>query len=137
MREDQKTCLARQLRRNETVAEKRLWEQLRNRQLAGFKFLRQAPVGPYIADFLCRERNFIIEVDGETHSTNSEIHRDSIRTCHLEKLGYTLLRIQNDEAVHGIDEVLTVIRDALNRCPSPSPSHGDGSPSSPASGRGQ
>ena len=137
MREGQKTFTARRLRRDETVAEKRLWAQLRNSRLGGSKFVRQAPVGPYIADFLCRELRFIIEADGATHSTDAELARDLNRTARLQQLGYSMLRVQNDEAINGMDELLTVIRDALARCPSPPPSHCDGSPSSPASGRGQ
>lgn len=137
MREGQKAYTARRLRRDETLAEKRLWEQLRNRQLDGLKFVRQAPVGPYVADFLCREMGFIIEVDGATHSTGAEIAYDTARTEALGKFGYKVLRVQNDEVINGMDELLTVIREALARVPSPPPSHSDGSPSSPASGRGQ
>jgi very-short-patch-repair endonuclease len=136
MREGQKTFTARRLRRDETFAEKRLWGQLRNRTLDGFKFVRQAPVGPYIADFLCRELSLIVEVDGATHSTAAEVARDAARTNALRKLGITVLRFQNDEVIHGMEEVLTIIRAALARNPSPPPSLCDGSPSSPASGRG-
>jgi very-short-patch-repair endonuclease len=136
MREGQKTFTARRLRRDETFAEKRLWEQLRNRQLAGVKFVRQAPVGPYVADFLCREHKLIVEVDGATHTADAEISHDAVRTAQLAGMGFSMLRLQNGEVIRGMDEVLTLIRQALGRCPSPSPSHGDGSPSSPASGRG-
>ena len=136
MREGQKTFTARRLRKDETLAEKRLWEQLRNRTLEGFKFVRQAPVGPFIADFLCRELNLIIEVDGATHSTASEIERDAARTNSLRRLGHSILRFQNDEIINGMDDVLTLIREAVARCPSPPPAQCAGSPSSPASGRG-
>ena len=136
MREGQKTFTARHLRKDETLAEKRLWEQLRNRTLDGQKFVRQSPVGPYIADFMCRESWLIVEVDGATHATTAEIEHDRIRTHHLESQGYRVLRFQNDEVVNGMDEVLTIIRSALARVPSPPPSLRDGSPSSPAGGRG-
>ena len=136
MREGQKTFTARRLRKDETLAEKRLWEQLRNRALDGHKFVRQSPVGPYIADFMCRESWLIVEVDGATHATTAEIGHDRIRTHHLEAQGYRVLRFQNDETINGMDEVLTVIRSALARDPSPPPSLRDGSPSSPAGGRG-
>ena len=136
MREGQKTFTARRLRKDETLAEKRLWEQLRNRTLDGHKFARQSPVGPYIADFMCRKSWLIVEVDGATHATAAEIELDRIRTHHLEAQGYRVLRFQNDETINGMDEVLTVIRSALARDPSPPPSPGDGSPSSPAGGRG-
>ena len=136
MRTGQKTFTARRLRRDETFAEKRMWEQLRNRQLDGAKFVRQAPVGAYVADFLCRETKLIVEIDGATHSSDAEVRHDALRTAHLERMGFSMLRLQNDEVIHGMDEVLTLIRDALARCPSPPPSPCDGSPSSPASGRG-
>lgn len=136
MRKSQKTFTARRLRRDETFAEKRMWEQLRNRQLDGVKFVRQAPVGPYIADFLCRETRLIVEVDGATHSTEAEVRHDAVRTAQLAQMGFSVLRLQNDEVMHGMDEVLTLIREALARCPSPPPPRSDGSPSSPAGGRG-
>jgi len=115
MREDAKLSVARNVRREETLAEKRLWEQLRNRNLAGFKFVRQAPVGPYIADFLCRERNLIIEVDGATHSTEAELISDRCRTLALESMGCRLIRVQNEEVMLGLDQVLALILKALNQ----------------------
>jgi very-short-patch-repair endonuclease len=59
-----KTNVSRRLRRNATIAEQRLWYRLRSRSLYGMKFVRQEPIGPYIVDFVCRERRLIIEVDG-------------------------------------------------------------------------
>jgi adenine-specific DNA-methyltransferase len=136
MREGQKTFTARRLRKDETLAEKRLWEQLRNRRLEGHKFVRQSPVGPFIPDFVCRESRLVVEVDGATHSTPEELARDRARSNFLEAEGYRILRFQNDEILNGMDEVLTIIRSALARDPSPPPSLRDGSPSSPARGRG-
>ena len=136
MREGQKTFTARRLRKDGTMAEQRLWEQLRNRALDGHKFVRQSPAGPYIADFMCRDARLIIEADGATHSTTAEIARDRVRRAELEAQGFRVLRFQNDEILNGMDEVLTIIRSALARIPSPPPSLSDGSPSSPAGGRG-
>ena len=136
MREGQKTFTARRLRREETSAEKRLWEQLRNRTLDGYKFVRQAPIGPYVADFLCREQGLVVEVDGATHSTAAELESDRIRTRYLEAQDIRVLRFHNDEIMNGLDEVLTIIRNVLAQTPSPPPSRRDGSPSSPACGRG-
>ena len=133
MRETHKLYVARRLRQDESLAEKRLWEQLRSRQFEGLKFVRQSPVGPYIADFLCRELKFIVEVDGATHSTGAEIASDHQRTIHLNDLGYLVFRVQNDEVLNGMDEVLTLIRDAIARIPSPPPALRAGAPSSPAS----
>lgn len=136
MREGQKTFTARRLRKDGTTAEKRLWEQLRNRTVEGHKFVRQAPIGPYIADFMCREHKLVVEADGATHSTSAEVEDDRARTKFIEAQGFRVLRFQNDEVVNGMDEVLTIIRSALARVPSPPPSLRDGSPSSPAGGRG-
>ena len=63
MRENQKLETARQLRKEATPPEARLWEQLRDRQLDKNKFRRQAPIGPYIVDFVCVEKKLIVEVD--------------------------------------------------------------------------
>lgn len=139
MRDGAKLEKAREFRKSESVAEKRLWEQLRNRTLGGFKFVRQAPVGPYIADFLCRDYGLVVEVDGATHSTAAELARDSARTRHLEELGYRIVRFHNEEINNGLDEVLVRLKRALSlgATPSPTPALRAGSPSSPASGRGQ
>jgi len=106
---------ARELRRESTLAEARLWEQLRAKKLGGFKFLRQCPVGPYFADFLCRSRRLIIEVDGATHSTKNELDHDENRSQFLRAQNYRVFRISNDEVLNGMDEVLTLIRDELGR----------------------
>ena len=106
---------ARTLRRESTLAEARLWEQLRAKRLDGFKFARQHPVGHYVADFACRSRRLIIEIDGATHSTEEELRRDHIRTQFLRMQNYRVFRISNDEVLHGMDEVLTLIRDELKR----------------------
>ena len=127
MRDDAKLELARQLRRSESIAEKRLWQQLRNRGLDGFKFVRQAPVGPFIADFLCREHRLIVEVDGATHSADDEIAYDRRRSSQLEKFGYKLIRLQNSEVLQAMDLALMVIREALADFPSPAP-HAAGLP---------
>jgi very-short-patch-repair endonuclease len=78
---------ARDLRRNQTEAEKRLWGCLRNKRLQGFKFNRQVPVGHYIADFLCQDAMLIIEVDGATHGDAHEIVYDKRRTEYLNNKG--------------------------------------------------
>ena len=119
MRGEAKLILAKTLRLNETIAEKRLWQQLRNRNLDGFKFVRQAPVGPYVADFLCRERHLIVEVDGATHSSDEQIADDKKRSKHLETLGYRIIRLQNIELLQVMDQALTVIRKGLADSPSP------------------
>ncbi len=86
---------ARTLRTNDTEAERRLWEELRDRRLNGFKFVRQLPIGPYFTDFACRERKLIVEVDGATHGMESQLHRDEIRTQFLKKKGWAVSRVFN------------------------------------------
>jgi very-short-patch-repair endonuclease len=109
------TRRARSLRRAQTPAEARLWSKLRNRRLAGHKFVRQEPVGPYIADFLCRERALIIEVDGATHSTEEELAHDARRTRFLESKGYSVLRFFNTEVMNELNGVLETIFLALEK----------------------
>ena len=121
MRDGAKTTLARQLRRSETTAEKRLWQELRNRKLEGCKFIRQATVGPYIADFLCRESSLIVEIDGATHSSDADIQSDIRRTAHLGRFGFKVIRLQNSEVLDAMDQALMVIREALPHLPSPAP----------------
>ena len=113
MRENQKTETARQLRIDSTPAEKRLWEQLRNRQLEKQKFRRQAPVGPFVVDFICLDKKLIIELDGWTHSTEAEVANVKRRTAFLESQGFKVIRFQNIEIKDGLDEVLTLIKEAL------------------------
>ena len=125
MRDGAKTTLARQLRKTETLAEKRLWHGLRDRRLDGVKFLRQATVGPYVADFLCREHKLIVEVDGATHSSDADVLSDKRRTAHLRRLGYKVIRLQNIEVLEAMDQSLMVIREALSHLPTPLPHAGE------------
>jgi very-short-patch-repair endonuclease len=101
---------AQRLRNNATDAERRLWRHLSRRQLNGFKFSRQMPVGPFICDFLCRERKLIVEVDGGQHA---ESNRDAARTAFLEAQGYRVIRFWNSEVLGNVDGVLHVIARAL------------------------
>ena len=97
---------ARNLRHAETPAEVKLWEALRNRRLGGYKFVRQLPIGQYIADFVCREKRLVVEVDGVTHSSNSEIDYDSKRTEVLASQKYRVHRVLNDDIYRHFEEVL-------------------------------
>ena len=97
---------ARELRRNETAAEIKLWEGLRGRRLCGFKFVRQLAIENYIADFVCREKKLVVEVDGVTHSTGSEIDYDEKRTVFLMSQGYRVHRINNDDVYRNFSDVL-------------------------------
>jgi very-short-patch-repair endonuclease len=96
---------ARQLRGDQTPAERVLWSALRNRQFLGLKFRRQHPIGPYIVDFFCPERRLIIEVDGETHLRRESYDAD--RSAWLVQQGYHLIRFANAEVLEDVDRVLT------------------------------
>ena len=127
MRSRQKLQFARQLRRDMTDTEHRLWYHLRNRALMGCKFRRQHPIGPYIADFACLEARLVVELDGGQHVEPSG---DSIRTAFLEAEGYLVLRFWNNEALKQTGAVLAVIHDALASrfalTPTPLPQAGEG-----------
>lgn len=116
-----RTNRARALRSRQSSAEEKLWGELRNRQLARFKFVRQAAVGPYFVDFLCRETRLVVEVDGATHGTDEEIAADAVRTVELESMGYRVLRVSNNDVERNIDGVLEWLLRELDasRCPSP------------------
>ena len=106
---------ARRLRRMDVGCEKRLWALLRGRRLNGAKFVRQLPVGPYIADFACRDCCVIPEVDGATHSTGEEIAYDARRTAFIEAQGWHVLRVHNDDVINQFDDVLETIALAVMR----------------------
>ncbi|MFM9942888.1 MAG: endonuclease domain-containing protein [Hyphomicrobiaceae bacterium] len=106
-----KTVRARVLRANDTSAESKLWGELRNRQLAGLKFVRQVPIGPYFVDFVCRERRLIVEVDGATHGTDAEIAADALRDVELQRLGYRIFRVTNSDVFDNMDGVLETVLD--------------------------
>jgi very-short-patch-repair endonuclease len=115
------TNRARELRRNMTEAERRLWRHLRHRQL-GFQFRRQAPVGKFITDFVCFEARLIIEIDGGQHLASD---RDRQRDDWLHKHGFTVLRFWNHQVLGETDAVVEVVRQHLPP-PQPSPIKGEG-----------
>ncbi|MCQ2003454.1 endonuclease domain-containing protein [Rhizobium sp. NRK18] len=100
------TARARILRANDTEPEYRLWSDLRSRRLSGYKFSRQIPLGPYIADFICREESLVVEIDGAQHA-DSQV--DDIRTGWLNANGYSVLRFWNDEVLKERRAVLETI----------------------------
>ncbi len=83
---------ARTMRAEPTEAERKLWYVLRDRRMQALKFRRQAPVGPYIVDFLCIAHRLVVEADGSQHA---ESKRDAIRDKWLAREGYTILRFSN------------------------------------------
>src|SRR6188474_2889668 len=107
-----KVRVERKLRSNQTDAERKLWFALRDRRLGGFKFVRQEAIGPFVADFACRERNIVIEVDGGQHADNA---RDLRRDAYLAGEGYRVLRFWNNDVLANRDGVLLTILEALNQ----------------------
>ena len=107
---------ARALRRRETSAEHLLWQIVRNRQLDGHKFTRQLPIGPYVADFVCREAALIVELDGSQHLGATG---DERRTTYLNAQGYSVLRVWNNELLNNARGVADAILAALALHPSP------------------
>ena len=115
------TNRSRRLRRDQSSAEQRLWWVIRNRQLGGLKFVRQMAVGPYIADFICRQKMLIVEIDGATHSTDEELAHDARRDAFLRGAGYEVLRFRNTEVYEALDLVCEAILARAAQIPSPRP----------------
>ncbi len=105
---------ARRLRQHLTPAELQLWSVLRCRQLAGFKFRCQHPVGRFIVDFYCPSCKLVIEVDGDIH-TQQKVY-DEVRTEQLQSFGYRVLRFTNEEVLSDLQTVLVRIIQAAAAC---------------------
>jgi very-short-patch-repair endonuclease len=101
------TKRAQELRNNATDAERRLWSHLRDRRLGGHKFSRQMSVGPFVCDFLCRERGLVVELDGGQHAERAV--QDKRRTAFLNAEGLTVLRFWNNDVFEDMDGVLELI----------------------------
>ena len=101
---------ARELRVTMTDAERRLWSALRGRRLQGYKFRRQHPIGPYIADFVCVEHRLVIEADGGQHADNAD---DQRRTVWLQRRGWRVVRFWNNDILANPEGVQDVIWRAL------------------------
>jgi very-short-patch-repair endonuclease len=99
---------AKELRRNLTEAEAKLWSCLRNHQIKGVGFRRQHAIGNYIADFCAPRRKLIIELDGGQHLEQEEY--DAERTEFLESRGYKVLRFWNNDVLKNIDDVIREIQ---------------------------
>jgi len=106
---------ARPLRKNMTDTERFAWARLRSRRLAGYKFRRQMPIGPYIVDFVCLERRLIIELDGGQHVEQEDY--DTKRTLWLQSQGFEVLRFWDHEVLRDWDAVEDVIWRRLQERP--------------------
>ena len=101
------TSRARRLRKDPTDAERMLWSILRMRQVPGHRFRRQAPIGPYVVDFVCFENKLVIEVDGGHHAEQAD--HDAARTAWLESRGFRVMRFWNNEVLEEINAVREAI----------------------------
>jgi very-short-patch-repair endonuclease len=104
---------ARQLRRDQTDAERLLWGHLRARRLGGVKFRRQDPRAPYIVDFICLERRLVVDLDGSRHGDDKAIAYDGRRSAFLNAQGFRVLRFWNTDVLKHLDGVLDDIRREL------------------------
>ncbi|MDW8199779.1 MAG: endonuclease domain-containing protein [Cyanobacteriota bacterium SKYGB_h_bin112] len=98
---------ARQLRKQSTPAEERLWQALRSRKLHGLRFRRQHPVGRFILDFFCPDYKLAIELDGSVH--DEQVNYDAARSQELQTYGYHVIRFANQQVLTDLDTVLEVI----------------------------
>ena len=106
------TSLAKSLRVNSTPAERRMWRLLFPLRTDGFHFRKQAPIGPYVADFACHHAKLVIEVDGDTHGTRQGAAHDAVRDAFLREEGYSILRFGNRDVISNLEGVMTIIADA-------------------------
>ena len=111
---------ARELRKNQTSEEKIIWEEVRNKRVKGFKFLRQHPIiigsfdrkkNFYIVDFYCAEKKLVIEVDGAIH--NRQKHYDNVRNIAMNEMKLTVLRFKNSDVRNNLKGVLETIIEKL------------------------
>jgi len=112
---------ARSFRKSMTKAENRMWYFLQSRRLGGYKFVREHIIDGYIADFVCREKKLVIELDGGQHSEIASIEYDRRRTLFLGRRGYRVLRVWNDEVFKNIEGVLDAVLQLLKYVPSEDP----------------
>ena len=98
---------ARSLRKNQTEAETKLWDELRSRRCGGFKFRRQYIIDNYVVDFACVAAKLVVEVDGPTHEGREKY--DALRTKHISKRGYRVIRFSNADIYDELDAVVEAI----------------------------
>jgi very-short-patch-repair endonuclease len=102
------------LRDNMTETEQKLWEILKNGKFLGLKFRRQHPIGLYIADFYCHKLKVVIEVDGEYHKWENQALNDIKRTQDLNDLGIKVIRFNNQDILHNLEDVLFQLENQLS-----------------------
>jgi very-short-patch-repair endonuclease len=98
------------MRKDGTKPEALLWIELKANRLGGHHFVRQLPIGPYIADFACRKAKLVVELDGSQHAESS---RDRRRDAFLRDQGWSTLRFWNEDVARRRAEVCHTILAAL------------------------
>ena len=101
---------AKELRRNMTPQERKLWKILRNHQFYGLEIRRQYPIDKYVVDFICRSKKIIIEIDGGQHNTEESIEYDKKRSADLGNLGYKVIRFWNNDIDKNLDGVYKILQ---------------------------
>ncbi|WP_022721867.1 endonuclease domain-containing protein [Rhodopseudomonas sp. B29] len=104
---------ARELRKKSTDAERLMWSALRDKQLDGFSFKRQVPIGPYITDFACHAKKLVVEIDGGQHFADDAERSDAARTAAIEARGFRVIRFSNADVMSNRAGVLQSIATEL------------------------
>jgi very-short-patch-repair endonuclease len=114
---------AQKLRRDMNQTEWRVWDRIRARQVAGWKFRRQHPLGPYFVDFYCPAARLVVEIDGPTHGEERQWAYDDRRTEWLKQQGYEVLRFWTADVDESLDDVVATISVARRTAPSGASRH--------------
>ena len=107
--------LARNLQNNSTLSEVLLWNELKGKQVGGNQFLRQKPMGNFIADFFCPKLKLVIEVDGDSHEDQKVQERDKKKDQYLNSIGITVLRYDDLEIKQNLTSVIDHLIDWIDK----------------------
>ena len=105
---------AKKLRSKKTNAEQKLWLELSDKRIKGFRFRCQHPISEFIVDFYCHRAKLVIEIDGNIHNDSEQADYDSGRTYELEKFGLCIIRFTNQQVQNNMNEVIQIIESYLN-----------------------
>ncbi len=100
------------LRQHQTYTERKLWQQVRRKQIGGLRFRRQYRIGRYVVDFVCLSARLIVEIDGPSHDVR--VKHDEVRTAWLTSQGFRLIRFTNEHFLYELDSVVQTIAAELN-----------------------
>ena len=110
----------RRLRQTPTPAEVAFWQLIYTLRTGGYHFRKQAPIGPYVVNFVCHAEKLVVEVDGDSHYTDAGIAKDAVRTAFLKANGYRVLRFTNAYVLGNREGVFDVVAAALRPKDTPS-----------------